>query len=164
MFVGIIVNPQTDETHIRPIKHKAAHCELTKKDAGYHPYRVWTLANNIITVLYFTPCFTFCYVLSLCYPGQSPHFYGVERDRVSSRNQRKDLMKLRGEFEWQILSGLEPQFLANSDLLDSAMCKDRFTMGFVWRRQIVPGQHLALHTTLILPLPHPVFTVPLTQT
>lgn len=29
---------------------------------------------------------------------------------------------------------------------------------------MVPGQHLALHTTLILLLPHPMFTVPLTQT
>lgn len=50
--------------------------------------------------------------------------------------------RIQGEFEWQILSGLEPQFLINSDLLDSAMYKDSFTMGFVWRRQIGPGQHL----------------------
>lgn len=34
LFVAIIVEPQTDEAHNRPIKHRAVHCELTKMDAG----------------------------------------------------------------------------------------------------------------------------------
>lgn len=166
LFVAITVEPQTDGVHIRMLKHRAIHCELTKMDAAQYPYRVITLANSMTILLYFTQCFTFYQVLSLCSWAISASLLSREGQTVSSQFFKgKGLMKLQG---FENLSGRCCQAwvlicLTNPDLLDSAIYKDRFTMGFTWRGQVIPGQHLALHITLILLLPYPMFTAPLTQ-